>query len=250
MEAILVRVGIDLTFGNWNAPADPVSGRFVYVPIPESESFRPYPGLGRDYQEIVPHLKKFASDYKLDLNEDMRFPEKLLEGYAHLDPDFENLTYGDIGNRRGSQMRNLNKGDLLVFYAALKPVYPSADRLIYALIGLFSVEQVVKANEVPETLRYENAHTRRFHIGNSDIIIRAQAGKSGRFSRFIPIGEFRNRAYRVRTEILELWGGLSVKDGFIQRSARPPHFLNPAKFYDWLHKQNVTLNKDNWLYEK
>lgn len=36
MTGFLVRVGVDGTYGEWNAPVDPDDSSFVYVPIPES----------------------------------------------------------------------------------------------------------------------------------------------------------------------------------------------------------------------
>jgi hypothetical protein len=36
MRAFLVRVAIDSTYGHWNGPVDPQTGRFVYMPIPEA----------------------------------------------------------------------------------------------------------------------------------------------------------------------------------------------------------------------
>ena len=36
-----------------------------------------------------------------------------------LDPDFEWLTYGDKGGRRGAGMVDMGDGDLLVFYGGL-----------------------------------------------------------------------------------------------------------------------------------
>ena len=35
MKALLVRIGVDKSYGGWNSPVD-AEGRFVYVPIPES----------------------------------------------------------------------------------------------------------------------------------------------------------------------------------------------------------------------
>jgi hypothetical protein len=72
-------------------------------------------------------------------------------------------------------------------------------------------------------------------------VVRAKPGVSGRFERCIPIGEWRNKSYRVRQDVLDAWGGLSVKDGFIQRSAVPPTFSQPEKFLKWLGKQGVRL---------
>lgn len=35
MKGILVRAGIDHSYGQWNAPVDPESNKSVYVPIAE-----------------------------------------------------------------------------------------------------------------------------------------------------------------------------------------------------------------------
>jgi hypothetical protein len=64
-------------------------------------------------------------------------------------------------------------------------------------------------------------------------------------ARAIPIGEYRDRAYRVRRDLLDAWGGLSVSDGYIQRSAVPPLFREPAKFLHWLWRQNPMLVQEN-----
>jgi hypothetical protein len=65
--------------------------------------------------------------------------------------------------------------------------------------------------------------------------------------RCIPIGEYRDNAYRVRRDVLEEWGGLGVKDGYIQRSGALPAFTDPKRFYAWFKKQQPTLvRKNNW----
>jgi hypothetical protein len=233
MNAILVRVGVDHSFGGWNAPVDPGTGEFVYVPIPEPAGTRFRRGCRRGYGECRPALDAFATQRGLDLFTDLRFPRTLLRRAMHLDPDFDHLTYGDVGSRRGSEIRHLARGDLLVFYAGMRPVRPCGQRLVYALIGFYVVEGVTAAPEVPPSLRPLNAHTRRTPCGPTDIVVRAQPGKSGRLSRCIPIGEFRDRSYRVRCDVLEAWGGLSVADGYIQRSGRPPRFLDADRFLRW-----------------
>jgi hypothetical protein len=158
----------------------------------------------------------------------------------HLDPDFETLTYGDNGWRRGKGIAKLRENDMLVFYAGLRSI--NAKRgLTYALVGIYFVQEVIRAVDVSARRHWENAHTRWRPISEADIIVRAQTGISGRFKRCIPIGEWRNRSYRVRRSILKAWGGLSVKDGYIQRSARPPEFLEPERFLRWLQTQNVEL---------
>src|SRR6266566_1269620 len=59
----------------------------------------------------------------------------------------------------------------------------------------------------------ERAKQLRAHLGPEaqDLIVLGCPGRSGRLRRCLPIGEYRNGAYRVRRDLLELWGGLSVK---------------------------------------
>jgi hypothetical protein len=240
MRALLVRIGVDQAYGGWNAPAD-ADGRFVYVPIPERRGTSFHPGLERRYGEVLPALHRFCTEHDCDLYGDLRFPRELLERSMHLDPDFECLTYGDKGGRRGAGMVNMGEGDLLVFYGGLRPVHRYEHKLVYALMGLYVVQEVVPAASVPSQRWYENAHVRRAKRGETDIVVRAKSGVSGRLDRCIPIGEWRDGAYRVRQDVLEAWGGLSVRNGFIQRSAVPPWLNQPARFLDWLRRQGVQL---------
>ena len=250
MKALLVRVGIDKSYGKWNAPIDPRSGRFVYVPIDEQRTTRFRPGYERRYDELVPSLRDYCGEFGLDLYRDLTFPQDLVGCPMHLDPDFECLTYGDYyePRRRGSSiMDRIDKDDLLVFYAGLRNVRDLRGRLIYALIGLFAVQEVVPAASVFADRWRENAHTRRDpeHIRETTIIFRAKKELSGRLERAIPIGERRDRAYRVKRDILDAWGDLSVQDGYIQRNRVPPSFLDPERFYSWLRKQNILLLQRN-----
>ena len=240
MKALLVRIGVDQVYGKWNAPVD-ADRRFVYVPIPEKIGTPFHAGQERRYGEVLPALHRFCQTHDLDLYGDLAFPLQLLEHSMHLDPDFDCLTYGDVGGRRGAGMVNMVAGDLLVFYGGFRPIHECEHRLVYGLIGKMVVEQVVPVHEIPFELSYQNAHVRKSKRGKTDIVVRAQPIFSGRFERCIPIGEWRSGAYRVRQDVLKAWGGLSVKDGFIQRSAVPPAFTKPDQFLNWLSKQDATV---------
>jgi hypothetical protein len=240
MKALLVRIGVDQTFGHWNAPVD-AEGRFVYVPIPEKLGTHFHPGLERRYEEVLPALERFCGDHNCDLHHDLRFPQDLLQYPMHLDPDFEYLSYGDDGGRRGAGMVNMREGDLLVFYGGLRPIHDCEHKLIYALIGIYVVEEVVGVSNVTQETWHENAHTRKTKRGETDIVVRAKPEVSGRFDRCVLIGERRSNAYRVRNDILDAWGGLSVTDGFIQRSVVPPPLNDATKFLDWLKRQDIQL---------
>jgi len=240
MKAILVRVGVEQEYGEWNAPADLRSKRFVYVPIPEKAGTPFRPGLARPYTELLPVLRNFSARCGLRSSKILGFPNALLTRAMHLDPDFQHLTYGDNGDQRGSEIARLVQDDLLVFYSSFKSIRPSR-WLIYALVGLYVVKEVLRAVEVEPKRRFENAHTRKLKIGSPDIVVRAKEGVSGRLTRFIPIGEWRHGAYRVEPQLLENWGQLNVGDGFIQRSMRPPTFMDPEQFYAWFLDRKAKL---------
>jgi hypothetical protein len=129
---------------------------------------------------------------------------------------------------------------------------------VYALIGLLVLDgesQVVVDSEsgdvtgVPEQRYSENAHTRRMYAASemekrrekhgsdahADVVVRGEPERSGRLTRCIDIGSYRDGAYRVRESLLEEWGGLSgTNDGFIQRSLLLPEFEEPSGFLGWL----------------
>ena len=244
MKAIMLRMGIDSKYGGWNAPMDPETREFVYVPIPESGVYKK--GYETTYNQILPKLLDFAEKHNKDLYRDLGFPRELTSRYAHLDPDFDFVTYGDVEAKRGQFLWDLVEGDVIVFYQGFKPIRRGPDRLSYGLTGMFVVDEILRASEIQENRCYENAHTRKLNPIYGDIVIRGKKTESGRFDRCIPIGEYRNKAYRVKREILDLWGGLSVNDGFIQRAYSPPRFLDLDMFLEWLKAENVTqLRKNN-----
>jgi hypothetical protein len=175
----------------------------------------------------------------------------------HLDPDFDYLTYGDQGydkGARGSQIMNkVGPGDLLVFYAGLRDIRPSA-HLVYAIIGLYVIDSIMRATSVPQSQRHENAHTRReLKPETLDVVVRAKQGVSGRLERCISIGSYRKPAghpekresYRVEPEVLAAWGEISNADGYLQRSARLPEFKDADRFYEWFLSKGVTLVQRN-----
>ena len=235
VNALLVRVAADQSPGGglWNGPIDSRSNDYVYVSIPETRPIRP--GMEKPYKALIPALSKFG----------VCLPAHLALRHMHLDPDFDHLTYGDQGER-AKQLSALvgNKGDVIVFYAGLKDA--REEHLIYAIIGIFFVDEIVFAAKVPPSALELNAHTRRILPDNAqDIVVRAKANVSGRLQRCIPIGEWRDNAYRVRRHILEAWGGLSVKDGYLQRSARLPAIRKPDSFLHWFHSQAPVLLREN-----
>lgn len=236
MRATLVRIGIDQAYGGWNAPVDPETNEFVYVPIPEGSKVAQHPTLATTYSTILPALAEFAAARPSVAQQLVSLPAVLENAATHLDPDFDQLTYGDNGERRGKEITTFERGDVLVFYAGLRPVTPCPHRLLYALVGLYRVASVSRVSDFPKSRWNENAHLRRLNARPTDVVVHGDQGRSGRLRRCIPVGEFRSGAYRVRPDLLAAWGGLSCKDGFIQRSAVPPRFTDPLRFLAWFER--------------
>ena len=247
MNALLVRVGADQSKagGRFNGPVDSHTHKFAYVPIPESSD--------DIWREMV---KKYSTVNSALHPLGVELPRKLAEDKMHLDPDFNHLTYGDRTTRAIRIQTELTTGDLIVFYAGLRDVHPpvhSPPRLVYAIIGLYVIDEILPASDVPSSRWDENAHTRRKNIGPTDIVVRGKPGVSGRLERCIPIGDFRvplgephkRESYRVEKNLLTTWGGLSNKDGFLQLSGYPPKFLDVSKFYAWFLDQKPTFITNN-----
>jgi Nucleotide modification associated domain 3 len=235
LNALLIRVAADLSSGggSWNGPVDSQSNEFAYVAIPE---FNPtHPGYEKPYSVLRPVLARFKRT----------LPTHLAAAHIHLDPDFEHLTYGDSGQKAAQIQRSLGPGDYAVFYAGLRDIRGAAS-LLYGIIGILEVDAVVPATTIGAHQRDINAHSRRVLESNArDVVVVGRPRSSGRLAKCLPIGEYRDRAYRVRRDLLDAWGGLNVKDGYVQRSARIPSFRDPNRFLGWFSDQSSTLLQAN-----
>jgi len=237
MRGVLVRVGIDATDGRWHAPASIKTKDFAFITIMEKEESRKKK-LDRIYErEFSEALKIFGKE----------IPSHLIGERTHLDPDFSKLTYGDRG-QRAKCIQNKNQalvsGDIITFYASMKPIDGPKRPLIYGIIGLYVIDKIVMAKDISPKKWDDNAHS-RCKPTPQDIVVYARKGVSGRLIKYIPIGEIRNKSYRVRKELLKEWGDLYIKDGYIQRSVYLPEFVNADRFYKWFKKQKATLIANN-----
>jgi hypothetical protein len=227
---LLVRVGADLGSpgGGFNAPVDTATGEFLYVGIPETQPV--VAGWEHPYARLADKLARM----------DTPLPASLRDRNMHIDPDFEHCTYGDHG-RRAAQLSRLVQGDMVLSYAGLRAIRERT--LVYALVGQLTVDRSVPATELADPSL--NVHAQRQTVPADDVVVVGTRRGSGRYARCIPIGIFRDGAYRVRHELLDAWGGLSVKNGFLQRSAGFPRLLDPERFLGWLAAQHVRLVRRN-----
>lgn len=232
-KGLLVRVAIDSTSGGWNAPC--TDRDFCYVPMGVSELTENYDRGYAAYRKAVERLLPPSASAAV------RFPRRLPRE-AHFDPDFEQLTYGDGGQRAARIKDFLSTGsdNFIVFYAGLRSVQTT--KLIYSIIGFFAIDRVVDAQLVPCADWHRNAHTRPNGCADGgQIVVFAKRGQSGRLIEHIPIGEYRRRAYRVTEKLLDEWGNLDVRDGYIQRSAFLPSFNDAKRFLRWFRNQRPSM---------
>ena len=238
--------------GNWLAPVDPEDAALAYVPIPENTTAF-HPGCERRFDEVADPLLGFLAACRAPAGYWQRRIEQKRGQPMHLDPDYEHLTYGDLGDVRGRDLRDFKRDDVIVFYSGLKSTC-GADTLVYAVVGLYFVDEIVLAPAVEDVRRGENAHTRKANRAPQDIVVRARAGVSGRCERCIPVGEKRGASnYYLRPDVEEAWGGLVKADGtprkssWLNMSGSMPLLGDPDGFLRWWHEHQVPLVRRNFV---
>jgi hypothetical protein len=83
-------------------------------------------------------------------------------------------------------------------------------------------------------------------VDPTDMIVRGRPGVSGRLERCIPFCEHRAGSYRVLPAILDAWGGISSKDGFVGRAPRLIAIGDSQGFLRWLRSHRpALLNRNN-----
>lgn len=217
LKAMLLRVGIDKGTDGSLAPIFE-DGSFEYIPISEtdetSENKTFNNTLGRKEEKFAYYL-----------------PEKIKNRKLHFDPEFETFTYGDTGSK-SNYLLKLNKGDLLVFYAGLKPYKNTNFEEALYIIGYFTVKKVIDFSILSEgdiiefsNLFSNNAHIKRVSGCNEVVIVWGNEKNSKLLDNAILISERKlnsiGRPYHAVSNEIEKSLGIS---GSIQRSI-PPRFI-------------------------
>jgi putative DNA base modification enzyme with NMAD domain len=179
---LLLRVGIDTGCGGTLGPIFP-NGTFEYVPIPENSQYMSARSVY--YRDLPARRGGKLAQY---------VPRRYREAAAHYDPEFETFTYGDPNRNKRTQLLRLADGDLLVFYAGLRPVgFHAAGRLY--IIGYFTVasaESIDAANSWPPTNAPHllgNAHLRRNRPDHGLVVVSGHSRRSKLLDRAIPISD-------------------------------------------------------------
>lgn len=200
-KALLLRVGIDSGCGGTLGPIFP-DGTFEYVPIPESSQCVSPRSLY--FRDLPARHGGTLAQY---------VPAKYREAAAHYDPEFETFTYGDPTRNKRVQLLRLDDGDLLVFYAGLRPVESWAASRLY-IIGYFTVASVESVNATnswppPNFLHLlGNAHLRRNRPDDGLVVVCGHARASRLLDRAIAISDEAQRATPETEKRLGIRGSL------------------------------------------
>lgn len=143
-------------------------GAFAYVPIPEG-----WPGARTPtYRKLG--LAKWVTD-----------PDE----YAHYDPEFETMTFGDYENKpRTANARKLETGDFLFFFASLSPNNDAGIKkdIGFYLIGYFEMLRIIPYEEaLVSRLTKNNAHVKR--IDDHGFSVWKGTNRSSVLHRAVPI---------------------------------------------------------------
>jgi hypothetical protein len=219
MQIALLRVGIDTGSGGIHGPLFS-DGSFEYLPIPDCVDKRTYGNThdrrGRTLADYFPESRR----------------ERVFDQPVHFDPEFVTFTYGDP-TRPKALLRQLNEGNLLVFYAGLKGWDFESPPALY-IIGYFEVARAGLAtsfNRAELTRTFQN----NFHVMHGDVFEdqkdRLVLVKGTTNSRLLKkavkissVGMDRNgrSLHRLAPEMQAVFGGFAGKTS-IQRS--PPRWV-------------------------
>lgn len=198
MKALLLRVGIDKTYG----ALSPVFADFTfeYIPI---------------YSKNKKEMEKNERRTYRDLGLTRYLPTKLWDKKVHLDPEFETFTYGDPTKPKRRALLKLQKGDLLVFYMGGKAVETDGVEGCF-IIGYFVADAVIDWNSLKDAEKtgLTDEFAANAHIISSkskkDLVLVRGSTQSRMLQKCIPITkrnlEGANPPYFTSPEIQEKLG--------------------------------------------
>lgn len=197
IKIIGLNVGGNLRCVNGRGWVDPTTLDFRYLPIDEEEDLE---------QPLTFRDAGF---------EDVRYPHKTI----HYDPEFETFTYGHAWRGFGDrQLRTMKAGDILFFFSTLD-LLPERKRWGTFIIGLFSVETVVDAqNLLPSDIRrlagFENNAQLRYKVPKAHLFIKGSRA-SRLYKTAIPLSDPQD-SRQIHTSLrgkLFTAGGKTVEGG-------------------------------------
>ncbi len=224
---LLLRVGMDLGYGGLS-PLFP-DGNFEYVPIPDNPKKTSSRTLF--FSQITARSGGTIDQF---------VPVRYRGGPAHFDPEFESFTYGDPTRNKRQQLLRLTCGDILVFYAGLRPPQqPNGSRLY--MIGYFTVKEVYDVTAVgpwpPSSLQHlwADAHFRRKTCDPGLVVVQGLPQSSRLLRIAVPLSDERQVVLPAMERRLGITG--SVKRAGAGRWVPAAHV---ASVTEWLQRLDMS----------
>lgn len=207
-KIFLVNVGANTA--DQNRARSPIfpDGSFIYVPFPDSGCRRPYLPEAHPYVADAANLR------------------------THLDPDWQNLTYGDnCFNARARALLKAQIGDVLLFWGLLWRVTDHKNDIwastakTWCLIGAMRIEAILESSQTITQLSksqqqrvLENEHMNGDRVEGRRLVrvFIADREHSCRFDRAVELEIYRDDGLLHRT--------ITAKDGRALQWNRPPRW--------------------------
>jgi hypothetical protein len=244
MKIAMIRVGVDAgaTAGGIQGPLFR-NRYFEYIPIPETENL----GIVSKYTygKLMGRHGRPLSDYFPA----RRRPEMAKRG-VHCDPEWDTFTYGDYTGGPKAGLKNLSKGDILIFTCGLEGWGDCHSKPGIYLVGYFVVEDAGTLSKFTwheeESLFKNNEHIRLLkgkrvtYADGIELILVKGSSKSRLLRKAVLLStttkDSKGNTLKVLSPKMRLtFGDLGGKNS-IQRS--PTRWIDPAytkKVADYLH---------------
>ena len=201
-------------------------GSFEYIPIPEN----PEKASSRTlmFSQIPIRSNGTAEQF---------LPKRYRASPAHYDPEFETFTYGDPTKNKRGQLLRLTQGDILIFYAGLRPPEQQQGSRLY-LIGYFTVKNVYNVTKShpwpPPALKHlwANAHFRRKNCDHGLVVVEGSSHYSRLLPKAIPLSDERQEVLPTMHRRLGIMG--SVKRAGAGRWVPPAYVASVAEWLETL----------------
>jgi hypothetical protein len=158
MQIAMLRIGIDAGAGGIQGPLFR-DRTFEYIPIPD--------GFGKD-NRTYGNVKGRHGNKLMEYFPESR-KDKIAHQAIHFDPEFSTFTYGDPTSPKAG-LRNLEKGDMLIFYCGLAG-WDFKSRPALYLMGYFEVLAAGRATDF-SAKELKTLLSKNFHVKHRDIFNR------------------------------------------------------------------------------
>ncbi len=225
-KVVLLRVGIDSGSGGMQGPLFR-NGSFEFVPIPDTVNHSEKRTYGNTMGKHGEKLIEYFPD---------RLKNKCRDQPIHSDPEFDSFTYGDPTSLK-ARLRELELGDLLVFYAGLEGSGGFKSKAGLYIVGYLDIQKAGRVKNFTKsemaTFFRKNAHVydkKRFNHDKETLVLVKGTKKSRLLKKAVLISEIgqdcKGRPLKILSKKMQsVFGNF---DGHLSIQRSSPRWVYPA----------------------